>query len=212
MKTLTLILSIVICAMVMPSRGQLTRPDPTRFDLEKGTSIWIEGTSTISRFKCGSAHVQGYGFLYDEQDQSTGPVTEAEIIAPVKLFNCNLAAMTADFWDALKADQFPVIEYWIEDVSVDPVSTTMRGAYTVRSSGRMTIAGVKKSIDMEFVGRQIGPEQFKLEGKKEMFMSDFDIEPPTALFGLVRAQNKIAVHFNLTITTKPVRVRMKETR
>ena len=120
--------------------------------------------------------------------------------------------MNADFRDALKADQFPLIEYWIEDVSVESVSTTMRGTYTVRSSGQMTIAGVKKRIDMEFVGRQIGPEQFKLEGKKEMFMSDFEIEPPTALFGLVRAKNRIAVHFNLLITTKPVRARMKDIR
>lgn len=212
MKTLTTIISMVIGAMVMPSLGQMTRPDPVRFDLEKGSSIWIEGTSTISRFKCGSAHVQGYGFLYDEQDQSSGPGIEAEIVAAVKLFDCNLAAMNADFRDALKADQFPLIEYWIEDVSVESVSTTMRGTYTVRSSGQMTIAGVKKRIDMEFVGRQIGPEQFKLEGKKEMFMSDFEIEPPTALFGLVRAKNRIAVHFNLLITTKPVRARMKDIR
>ncbi|MCH8246126.1 MAG: YceI family protein [Bacteroidetes bacterium] len=212
MKALTTIISIVVGAIVMPSLGQITRPDPVRFVLEKGSSIWIEGTSTISRFKCESAYVQGYGILYNEQDPSADLGIEAEIAAPVKLFDCNLAAMNADFWDALKSDQFPLIEYWVNDISIDSVSTTVSGTYAVRSSGRITIAGVKKRIEMEFVGRQIGPERFKLEGKTEMFMSDFDIKPPTALFGLVRAQNRITVHFNLITTTQSIKARIKEIR
>lgn len=205
MKTLVIIISIVVGAIVTPSLGQTTRPDPVRFVLERGSSIAIEGTSTISRFKCESDYVQGYGILYHEQAPSADLSIEAEIAAPVKLFDCNLAAMNADFWDALKSDQFPLIEYWVNDISIDSVSTTVSGTYVVRSSGRMTIAGINKRIEMEFVGRQIGPERFKLSGKTEMFMSDFDIEPPTALFGLVRAQNKIAVHFDLIATTKPIK-------
>lgn len=212
MKTLITIVSIVIGAIVTPSLGQMTVPDPVRFVLETGSSIWIEGISTVSRFTCESSYVQGYGFFYDERNSSGGLRIEAEIAAPVKLFQCDLAAMNEDFWNALKSDHFPLIEYSVDEASIDSVSTTTSVAYAARSTGRMTIAGVKKPIEIALKGRQIEPERYNIEGKTEIFMSDFDIEPPTALFGLVKARDRIVVHFNLIATTKPLFAHMKEIR
>ncbi|GMQ82846.1 MAG: hypothetical protein BMS9Abin05_2309 [Rhodothermia bacterium] len=204
MKTLTTIISIVASAMVSLSLGQTSMTDAIRFDLEKGSKISIEGMSTIGRFKCESSFVQGYGIFFDDQNLYTSPVIEARIAAQVKLFFCNLTAMNADMWDALKSDQFPLIEYVIDDVSIDSVPSVARGTYTVHSSGQMFIAGVGRTIQIELSGYQIGPERFKLEGKTEMSMSDFDVEPPTALFGLVKTHDRISVHFNLITTSRPL--------
>ena len=183
-----------------------------RFDLDDRSTILIEGTSSVSRFTCASNNVQGYAVLKNTRASQSGPQVEAEIAAPVKLFSCNLASMNLDFWTALKSDQYPLIEYWVDDIQVDSTALGTDQRYSVFAVGRLAIAGVKKTVRISLSGEQIGRDIYRLRGSQEMKMTDFQITPPSMLFGLIKAHDNIVVRFNLVTTTKPLIVNVARKR
>ena len=40
-------------------------------------------------------------------------------------------------------------------------------------------------------------ETLRVEGKAELKMTEYNVEPPTALLGVVRADDDLSVHFKL---------------
>ncbi len=63
--------------------------------------------------------------------------------------------------------------------------------------GILKIAGVSKETDVEFEVRELDGGRFDIEGHKSLTMGDFGIESPTAFFGLIRADERLEVHFSL---------------
>jgi len=48
-------------------------------------------------------------------------------------------------------------------------------------------------------GNFLDDGRIRVTGKKEIKMTDYDVEPPTGLFGLVRAEDELTVHFDLYV-------------
>jgi hypothetical protein len=59
------------------------------------------------------------------------------------------------------------------------------------------MAGSKRRITFFATGRQDGSGKLTGTGSVDLKMTDFGIDPPSALLGLVRAHDDIRVRFNL---------------
>lgn len=122
---------------------------------------------------------------------------------PVKSMNCGNKKMDEDMYEALKVNRQPAILYelyQVNDLTVRKASSPRHGLeYELRTTGAMAIAGTAKTIHLTLRARPEGNEWFHLEGKKKLAMSDFNITPPTAFFGLIKAYDSITIHFDLTL-------------
>jgi polyisoprenoid-binding protein YceI len=94
-------------------------------------------------------------------------------------------------WSSLKKDDFPTIKYTLTKVN----SLTKSGDnYEIKTTGNLTIAGETRAIDITVKGKVAGTD-IQFEGSKALKMTDFKIDPPTALMGTMKTGNDITVKF-----------------
>ena len=97
-------------------------------------------------------------------------------------------------YDALKYETNPNIEYRF--VSVGSLKPSGNHTYTATLNGTLTIAGKSKSVPID-VTISVSENQLAIKGAKPLKMTDFDVEPPTALLGTLKTGDDIVIDFNL---------------
>ena len=101
--------------------------------------------------------------------------------------------MDNNTYKALRADQHEHITFLLTSATVTPIDTN---TFTIRSKGNLTIAGTTKNI--EVIAKAVLHEKGVIvTGSKKLKMTDYNINPPTALLGTVKTGNDITVKFSL---------------
>ena len=150
----------------------------------------IDGSATTGRFTCTSTDVRGSGTLAVERPS-------AAVLVPVKALDCGHGPMNRDLRNALDADDHPAIRFELDDAQV--MDETAEG-YQLRASGRLHIAGTTRPVAVVLQGERLASGALRATGQVPLRMTDFGIAPPTALLGLVKAQDDILVRFDLVAT------------
>ncbi len=168
--------------------------------LEPSSRLWLEGTATIGGYTCGTSVVTGEGLIDTalvaaaRRDSARG---DARLVVSVKMLDCGNSAMNRDMYEALKADRFRTIRFDVQGARIETAQPQTDGSFRVIAHGLLTVAGVSKETDVELEVRKLTGGRFDIEGHKRLTMRDFNIEPPTAFFGLIRADERLDVHFAL---------------
>ena len=100
--------------------------------------------------------------------------------------------MDKNTYKALKTDKYPKVTFSL--TKVNQVKALGNNKYTLETNGDLTISGTKKNIPLKFEVEMIGSE-IKLVGEKTFKMSEFNIDPPTALFGTITTGDEITIKF-----------------
>lgn len=154
----------------------------------------IEGRSTVSGFECDARTLKGSGTFQNGQ-------AGAKLVVPVSSFDCGMSRMNRDFHEAMDADDHPEIVFELADV--EATGRLEHGSHLI-VKGRLSIAGTTREVRIQAQAEQVYEGLYRVRGERELFMTDFGIEPPTALAGLVRTQDRINVRFDLlAATTEP---------
>lgn len=104
------------------------------------------------------------------------------------------STMNNKIYKAVKCDVHPFITY--EQSSPAKLKAVEKGQYKLLSKGKVSIAGKEKEIEVEVMAYlKDGVLTFK--GEKPMKLSDFEIEPPSALFGQIETKDDITVNFTV---------------
>ena len=124
---------------------------------------------------------------------------------PVKSFDCRHSRMNRDMYEALKSDKYDYITFEFEDArrlendGTVPGSLFEEGYQPFRINGVLNVAGVDRNVSLLVQGRAEGDTRYHIKGQKEISMKDFEIDPPTALRGLIRAHDDLTVFFDLHV-------------
>ncbi len=137
--------------------------------------------------------------------RTSGP-PRVRAAVPVRSMDCGNKAMNEDMYGALKADRQPALLYElyeVRDITVRSGTSPADGMeYKLRTTGAMAIAGMAKTIELTLVAHRVESDTYHLQGKKQLNMSDFNITPPTAFFGLIKAYDAITLQFDLTLNLR----------
>jgi polyisoprenoid-binding protein YceI len=68
-------------------------------------------------------------------------------------------------------------------------------------NGRLTLAGMTRPVTMLIRTFAAAKETLSIEGELDINMKDFGIKPPSALFGAMKADPAITIHFKTDFTT-----------
>lgn len=157
----------------------------------------VAGTSTLHDWESSVNEVTIESkFLFDN-NTLTG-IEKLSVSVPAKgITSTKGSIMDNKTWKALKAEEHPNITYKMNKVS--KIEKTDAGLI-LNLSGAVNIAGVEKIIDMKVTGKALGGGKMEFEGSKLLNMKDFDMEPPTALFGQIKTGEEITVKFKVTMS------------
>lgn len=164
--------------------------------------IWIDGSSTINDFSCSSDKIKGFGYLRPTQNTpkqiQASDSSVVDITVTVKSFDCGVEGMNNDMHNALKYERYPLIKYRLVDADVLSKKDSLSAAkFTLNTKGELSIAGVTNTVNILMQVDKLNDGTYHLVGHKPLSMYDFDITPPSAFFGLIKAHDKLTVYFDL---------------
>lgn len=123
---------------------------------------------------------------------SPAQVTRLEVSVPVAGLHSGDSGLDETMANALKAAAHPAIIYRLDRLDSSPGAGA--GTSRFRARGNLTVAGVSKTIELEAEGSLSGGK-LVVRGEKPLLMSEFGIAPPKKLLGLLKADDKVTIHF-----------------
>jgi len=188
-------LSILLLLMTLASPVSRAQTHATLLD---DSRLWIDGSTSVNTFTCEAGDLAGDALFYEADSLGAG-LSDAEVAIPVSEFDCGKARMNRDLHEALKAEDHPLIRFRLTDLM--PAEDAGNRKFRVR--GMMDIAGESRSVQLDLDGERLSDNTWRATGGVALRMSDFGIDPPTALLGLIQAHDDISVRFDLRALTYP---------
>lgn len=175
-------------------------PRPVRLVLQPGSRVTIEGTSNVHDWSCTATTI-----VADIRAQMTdGALPEAvdfvSIEIPIGRIDCKNDRMNENLAKALRAESHPRIAFRTTDARRLPAPNAT-GRISGPLRGNLTVAGVTKTIDVPVQAVANPDGSLRITGSKPFLMTQFGIEPPTAMLGMLKTGNRITVRFELVAST-----------
>jgi len=124
----------------------------------------------------------------------------ASLLVPIHNLDCDNRRMNKDLRAALQADVFPEnrLDVYRVEMPWDVAGAAEKnGRPRVTLYGTMSLAGSSREVTIRLTSWLDDMKRLHGQGSLEVRMTDFGIEPPTALFGLVKAHDDILIRFHL---------------
>lgn len=163
------------------------------FHLDKTVSkIIILGTSSVhdweievTKFNCDAS------ITTEENNQAS--VSGVHVTCEVKNVECENRIMTGKTYKALNGDDYPQITFNASET----VTVSMNSEASIK--GKLSIAGQTKDVVLPFKLSGENGTAFKIKGKIPVKMSDFKIEPPTAMMGALKTGNELEIEYDIVL-------------
>lgn len=152
----------------------------------------IKGTSSLHDWEMISNNFKGNITF----TASSGNLSIEKILVNVGVttLESGKGIMDRKCYNALKKDSYPTIKYHFKNLK--SLKNTGGNAYSATLVGSLSIAGQTKDVDIQ-VTIAITENSVIIKGEKPLKMSDFGVEPPTALLGTLKTGDPITIVFNL---------------
>ena len=198
---------LLLSVLLMAPLQSKAQSFPANITIEEGGRVWIEGTAGPVNYTCRAERLSGRGRISNNVPpqstiSGTGEDITISVSLPVKSLNCGKRAMNRDMYGALKSGKFPEIHYHLlEAIPDENIQDTLSGGWIkIRTRGIMEIAGTSDTTVVNVQGKPIDDNRYHVKGKKKINMDTYNIDPPTAMFGLIRASKELQVHFDVTVS------------
>lgn len=162
------------------------------FILEEST-LSISGTSNVNNFTCGYLEPIASDTLIHEVAFSDSLYPAGDIIQlQANRFDCGSRPINRDMRKTLKAGDFPFLELSLSTIEIAdslPFTTVLD----------ISIAGVTRKEEIQIIEFVRTDENVSFTGLGTVLLSDFNLKPRSALFGLVKVDDEIQIRFNIFI-------------
>lgn len=215
MRRLPWRLSLLLLAVVAPLSTAATLP------VADGSHIVLSGTTNVGSWTCNGDRVEGElrvdattaeieEWLSRLQTLPYGPVTLETIgtlpvprfsfVIPIETLACGNRAMERDLRNALRHHEHPEIVFRLVDLhSATSRRESNQRVYTVDLVGELSLAGVTRRKSMTLDVRRANSGRIVATGALDLSMTEFSVNPPVALLGLVRARDDLSASFFLVL-------------
>jgi hypothetical protein len=164
--------------------------------------ISLSGTTNINSFTCTSMGEIPRGFIMADILPGSNAIyfSDAQLDVPVPSFDCKNRMMNNDLHESLGGKDNPTIKInLLEARTMKDVQNSNNGK--ILTQVEISINGQTKVTDVTVGYKQINPYSFLITGTKDMLMTEFGIDPPSPMLGMVKVHNKVSIHFHLLIET-----------
>jgi polyisoprenoid-binding protein YceI len=175
-------------ALFMTLSGQTSH----KYKIDKNKII-IKGTSNLHDWKMEVEDING-NMDADIKDNKIESINSLTLNVNVNSIKSGKSLMDKKAYYALKSELYPEIHFSLSGIS--DIIINNKGQL-VTANGILSIAGIKKSIQIKAIGSTYNNGDLGFTGSKSLKMSDFNIMPPTAIFGTLKTGDSIVVEFDI---------------
>jgi hypothetical protein len=154
--------------------------------------IYINCESNVSQFsfRYNTSELSGKGNIVS---RDTGTI---EISIPIREFEPSNPLMYGDFLNLMKASEYPRIKVAFSKQQLQSFRQGLPGSCP---DIRITIAGISRTYKIQCSLINCS-ENLYLRGEKIIRLTDFLLQPPEKMLGLVKVNDEINVNFGFIIT------------
>jgi len=167
------------------------------------SKVTLAGSSNVHDWACSSSAFQATieldtAYQTRPMTELTKPIRKVAVTIPVRSLKCGHGKMDDNMYKALRASEFPDIQYDLASYEVDTGLTT-RDGFTAKTFGDLTVAGKTLRVEIPITALRKEGGSMTGEGTLKLLMTDFGIKPPVALLGTLRTKNEIQISFNVQL-------------
>lgn len=167
----------------------------TKVRVASESEVVISGTTNVNQFTC-KYNLQELEMpirlIYDEKTEQI-QFKNAELKLVNDCFDCGGKAINKDFQELLKTERHPQVE--LKLLYVDPPSPNQS---KVDVGVEIKIAGVSRKYQSVLYCEQTS--NICVTGTLELKLSDFELEPPKKMLGMIKVDDEIRVHLTLQMS------------
>lgn len=175
----------------------------SRFQPE--SKLWLEGTSTLHDFTITANNIKSSISFESSMNENNSleefKITYLKLIVPIWKLDSGNESMDENMQEALSAEVNPNIVFEL----ISPVVFSFKNvidSITINATGNLTVAGTKKSVDLNITVVTQSENEFEFKGEIKLLMTDFGVEPPSMFFGTMNTGNEITVKFEMILNRK----------
>lgn len=162
------------------------------FNLNNGASnLKVEGTSNIHDWELSAKELQG-SMKVQMEDGQLVQLDQLQFAVVAESLKSGKGGMDKNTYKALNTDKHKRITY--ELTNVKNLDCTSNSSCKITTNGVLTIAGTKKNVELVFDAKVTG-NQITLSGSKKIKMTDYKVDPPTAMFGTITTGDEVNIKF-----------------
>lgn len=178
----------------VPEKGVLVH----RFIVLPESKLTIDGKTNVNAFQCAITKYTGKDTLVlEEGGRNRRPVFRKGYVGlEASSFDCGMKVMTNDFGKTIKAKEYPVVS--IEFISFER-APKYGAEETFKGKLKIALGGVTKTFDMNCTIAVKSSGHIHLLGSRDFTFSDFNLEAPSKMMGMVKVNDALKVNFHLVL-------------
>jgi hypothetical protein len=182
---LPLISLMLLSGSVVKEKGWIIGPE---------TKLIIHGQTNLNSFKCKMDcynHLDTLAY-YTDDDECMIFFKENRMNIPVVNFDCENKMINRDFYEVLKSNRYPYVQ--IQFVALE----RWAGDPQVGGTAYITLAGVTKPFTINYDVKS-NSSLLLLKGTQNICFSDFGLQAPQKMMGMIKVQDNLQVEFHLAL-------------
>lgn len=174
----------------------------------ESSELYIKGSSNVNQFTCHCKQ-ELYPIQLDvsfNPDDQLARFAGARLDLTTRTLDCGNRGMNRDMYKTLQAETHPEISIQLRAVrQLEGYSPILCDEWVpLLASAYLTIAGERRIVHLDVQGRQEPGGHYRFLSELSINMTDFGIDPPTAMLGLVQVDNEIIIHLDLYVAAKEI--------
>jgi polyisoprenoid-binding protein YceI len=181
----------------------------TYMAVPNGSTMKIDGTSTMHDYTVETKVIGGKmeldsNFPLDPSKDAPKDLTvtpKVNVRIPVRQLKSGKSLMDTVMHNAMKAEEFPLIEYTL--LEMKPAGKADNGM-KFTTKGVITCSGQKKTNDFDVVISKVEGDKLKVSGTTKLKMTDFGIQPPAPAIalGTIKTADDVKLTFDWVTAPK----------
>lgn len=165
--------------------------------IDAESQLSIQGSTNVNEFTCKIGYWTGTDTLQYVENNTSRELrfTRSRMTLPIRSFDCGAKPISKDFWKTLRAETHPDLE--INFISLQ--TPYFRDGKDIKGVVDIRLAGVTTRYTIEYHVKVRDDGSILLNGAHAVNFSDFQLEAPEKLKGLIRVKEVLNVEFNLVL-------------
>jgi polyisoprenoid-binding protein YceI len=187
-KAILLITLAVITLMMNVGYSQLLKV--------KSNKMSVQGSSTLHDWESTITKAEWKG-NFKIENLSLIDIKDVEVKSPVESIKSTKGKMMdGKTYDAFNYEKFPFIIYTVVSAKINSATGT------IDAQGNLAMAGATRPVSVQAKYKVLPSGDVQISATKTFKMSDFKMEPPTAMMGSIKVGDEVTVNFDVIINAK----------
>lgn len=183
----------IICILFLG--GIVNAQNSINYKLEKQT-LTIKGTSSLHDWEMIASDISCNTSL-TLQAEKVISFNTVNFVCASKSLKSDHSLMDSKALEAIQSKKHSKITFTLE---ASDITNSTAETFSAKLKGVLTLAGISKEILLPISGEMKGSAHFHVQGEVALKMTDFNIIPPTAMFGTITTGDDISLIYDFIFT------------